>query len=121
MVNETNLGKKLVLEALLMAVWRRRPAHEVIVHSDQGSQFGSDDRQRFCKQRQLLSSMSRQGNCYDNAVAESFFSSLKKERIRKKIYRSRAEAKADIFDYIDVFYNKIRSYSHLTWYEFGGP
>ena len=108
------LAKELVLDSLLMAVWRRRPAQEVIVHSDQGSQYGSDGWQRFCKQHQLLPSMSRRGNCYDNAVAESFFSSLKKERIRKKIYRSRAEARADIFDYIEVFYNKNRRHSYLN-------
>jgi putative transposase len=57
--------------------------------------------------------MSRRGNCYDNAVAESFFSSLKKERIRRKIYRTRAEARADVFDYIEVFYNRKRRHSHI--------
>jgi putative transposase len=85
------LAKELVLDALLMAVWRRRPTQKVIVHSDQGSQYISDAWQRFCQQHNLVQSMSRRGNCYDNAVVESFFSSLKKERIRKKIYKSRAE------------------------------
>ena len=99
---QPTLAKELVLDALLMAVWRRRPKQEVIVHSDQGSQYGSDDWQRFCRAHKLVPSMSRRGNCYDNAVAESFFSSLKKERIRRKIYRSRAEAKADVFDYIEI-------------------
>lgn len=108
------MAKELVLDALLMAVWRRRPTQKVIVHSDQGSQYGSDEWRRFCQQHDLVSSMSRRGNCYDNAVVESFFSSLKKERIRKRIYRSRAEARADIFDYIEVFYNKIRRHSHLN-------
>ena len=108
------LAKELVLDALLMAVWRRRPQQQIVVHSDQGVQYGSDDWQRFCRQHKLIPSMSRRGNCYDNAVIESFFSSLKKERIRKKIYRSRDEARADIFDYIEVFYNKIRRHSHLN-------
>lgn len=76
------LSRELALDALMMAVWRRKPESEVIVHSDQGSQYGSDDWQRFCPTNHLTTSMSRRGNCWDNAVAESFFSSLKKERIR---------------------------------------
>ena len=96
-----------------MAVWRRKPNQEVIVHSDQGSQYGSDDWKRFCDANQLLPSMSRRGNCWDNAVAESFFSSLKKERIRKRIYKTRDLARADVFDYIEAFYNRTRRHSHL--------
>jgi putative transposase len=92
------LSRELVLDALLMAVWRRRPRQPVIFHSDQGSQYGSDDAVRFCKDHGLIPSMSRRGNCFDNAVVESFFSSLKKERIRRRIYRSREEARADVFD-----------------------
>ena len=88
------LARELVLDALLMAVWRRKPRHSVLVHSDQGSQYGSDDWLRFCQQ-QLEPSMSRRGNCWDNAVAESFFSSLKKERIRKRIYKTRDLARAE--------------------------
>ncbi len=76
------IAKEVVLDALMMAVWRRKPTQEVIVHSDQGSQYGSDDWKRFCDANKLLPSMSRRGNCWDKAVAESFFSSLKKERIR---------------------------------------
>lgn len=72
------LSRELALDALLMAVWRRKPEENVIVHSDQGSQYGSDDWQRFCRANNLVPSMSRRGNCWDNAVAESFFSSLKK-------------------------------------------
>jgi putative transposase len=104
---------ELVLDALMMAVWRRRPKQPVIIHSDQGSQFGSDDFTRWCKDNRLVTSMSRRGNCYDNAVAESFFSSLKKERIKRRIYATRAEAKSDIFDYIEGFYNRTRRHSHL--------
>ncbi|WP_231578111.1 IS3 family transposase [Dickeya chrysanthemi] len=107
------LSRELALDALMMAVWRRKPDGEVVVHSDQGSQYGSDDWQRFCRANNLAPSMSRRGNCWDNAVAESFFSSLKKERIRKRIYKTRDLARADVFDYIEVFYNRARRHSHL--------
>ncbi|WP_339070152.1 IS3 family transposase [Pseudomonas idahonensis] len=107
------LGKELALDALLMAVWRRKPKTRVIVHSDQGSQYGSDDWKRFCLANHLEPSMSRRGNCWDNAVAESFFSSLKKERIRKRIYKTRDMARADVFDYIEAFYNRTRRHSYL--------
>ena len=107
------IAKELVLDALMMAVWRRKPNQEVIVHSDQGSQYGSDDWKRFCDANKLVPSMSRRGNCWDNAVAESFFSSLKKERIRKRIYKTRDLARADVFDYIEAFYNRTRRHSHL--------
>lgn len=108
-----SLSKELALDALLMAVWRRKPTSRVVVHSDQGSQYGSDDFKRFCQAHNLEPSMSRRANCWDNAVAESFFSSLKKERIRKRIYKTRDLARADIFDYIEVFYNRTRRHSHL--------
>jgi putative transposase len=101
------------LDALMMAVWRRKPTQEVIVHSDQGSQYGSDDWERFCDANKLLPSMSRRGNFWDNAVAESLFSSLKKEHIRKRIYKTWDLARADVFDYIEVFYNRTRRHSHL--------
>jgi putative transposase len=107
------LAREIVLDALLMAIWRRRPRREVIIHSDQGSQYSSDDWIRFLAAHNLKASMSRRGNCFDNAVVESFFSSLKKERIRRKIYATRAEARAEIFDYIEVFYNRTRRHSHL--------
>ena len=107
------LSRTLVVDALLMAVWRRLPKGSVMVHSDQGSQYGSDDWLRFCREHRLVPSMSRRGNCWDNAVAESFFGSLKKERVRKKIYRTRDEARSDVFDYIEMFYNKVRRHSHL--------
>jgi putative transposase len=110
---QPTLVRDLVLDALLMAVWKRKPKQPVIMHSDQGSQYGSDDWIRFCKSHKLDPSMSRRGNCWDNAVAESFFSSLKKERIRRKVYRTRDLAKADIFEYIEMFYNRTRRHSHL--------
>jgi len=109
----TSLHREIVIDALLMAVWRRRPKNRVLVHSDQGSQYGSFECRKFFEKHNLEPSMSRRGNCWDNAVAESFFSSLKKERIRRKVYHSVEEAKADVFDYIEMFYNPRRRHSHL--------
>ncbi|MCA0417729.1 MAG: IS3 family transposase [Proteobacteria bacterium] len=100
----------VVLQALLMAVWRRKPKTTVLVHSDQGSQFTSMDWAAFLKHHNLEHSMSRRGNCHDNAVAESFFNLLKRERIRRKIYRTREEARQDVFDYIEMFYNPRRKH-----------
>ena len=105
------LRRELVLNALLIAIRERRP-RGAIIHSDQGSQYGSDDWKRFCRAHKLEPSMSRRGNCWDNAVAESFFSSLKKERVKKKIYKTRDLATADLTDYI-TFYNRIRRHSHV--------
>jgi putative transposase len=84
-----------------------------LIHSDQGTQYGSDEWHRFCRDHNLDPSMSRRGNCWDNAVIESFFSSLKKERIKKRIYKTRDLTHADVFDYIEVFYNRKRRHSHL--------
>jgi putative transposase len=95
-----------------MAVRDRRP-RGTLIHSDQGSQFGSDAWRRFCRSHQLEPSMSRKGNCWDNAVAEWFFSSLKKERIKKQIYKNRELALTDMADYIERFYNPTRRHSHL--------
>ena len=109
----SSMATELVLDALMMAVWRRRPKAHVMIHSDQGSQFGSDDFNRWCKDNRLVPSMSRRGNCWDNAVAESFFSSLKKERIKRRIYPTQDDAKSDVFDYIEGFYNRVRRHSRL--------
>jgi len=98
----------LVLDALLMGLWRRRPRKTVTVHSDQGSQFTGHEWQDFLRDHNMVSSMSRRGNCHDNAVAESFFQLLKRERIRRQIYPSRDEARADVFNYIEMFYNAKR-------------
>jgi putative transposase len=81
--------------------------------ADQGRQFGSDDFNRWCKDNQLVPSMSRRGKCWDNAVGESFFSSLKKERIKRHIYATRQDAESDVFDYIEGFYNRVRRHSHV--------
>ena len=107
-----SIHRERVLDAVLMAVRRRRPRGTVI-HSDQGGQYGSDAWRRFCRSNHLEPSMSRKGNCWDNAVAESFFSSLKKERIKKQIYKNRELALNDVADYIDRFYNRTRRHSHL--------
>ncbi|KAB8143223.1 IS3 family transposase [Raoultella ornithinolytica] len=105
---QTRMTKDIVLNALLMAVWRRNPQKQVLVHSDQGSQYTSHEWQSFLKSHGLEGSMSRRGNCHDNVVAESFFQLLKRERIKKKIYGTREEARSDIFDYIEMFYNSKR-------------
>ncbi len=108
----SRIDSDLVLNALLAAVWRRRPKNEVIIHSDQGSQFGSHDWRDFLKTHKLKPSMSRRGNCHDNTVAESFFQLLKRERIRRRVYTTREQARADIFDYIEMFYNPKRRHGH---------
>ncbi|SUI87055.1 ISEhe3, transposase orfB [Shigella flexneri] len=105
---QSRMTKDIVLNALLMAVWRRNPEKQVLVHLDQGSQYTSHEWQSFLKSHGLEGSMSRRGNCHDNAVAESFFQLLKRERIKKKIYGTREEARSDIFDYIEMFYNSKR-------------
>lgn len=110
----SRMDRELALNALLMAVWRRQPTQEVIIHSDQGSQFSSHDWQAFLKSHNLVASMSRRGNCFDNAVAESFFQLLKRERIRRKIYADREEARRDVFDYIEMFYNPRRRHGHAN-------
>ncbi len=105
------MDRELAINALLMAVWRRRPDEEVLVHSDQGSQFSSYDWQDFLKAHRLKPSMSRRGNCGDNAVAESFFQLLKRERIRRRTYITREDARRDVFDCIEMFYNPRRRHS----------
>jgi putative transposase len=98
----------------LMALWRRKPTDEALVHSDQGSQFSSDDWQSFLRAHPLKGSMSRRGNCHDNTVAESFFQRLKRERIKQKNYATREDARRDGFDYIEMFYYPKRRHSHAN-------
>jgi putative transposase len=102
----------LVIDALLMAIWRRKPKHRVIVHSDQGVQYTCGDWRKFLQDNHLEASMSRRGNCHDNAVAESFFSLLKMDRIKRRIFKTRADARAEIFDYIEFFYNPKRHHGN---------
>jgi putative transposase len=108
----STIHRELVLDAVLRAVRRRRP-RGTLIRSDQGTQFGSDAWRRFCRSNRLEPSMSRKGNRWDNAVVESFFGSLKKERIKKQIYKNRDLAIADVAEYIDTFYNRTRRHSHL--------
>jgi putative transposase len=105
----------LALEALRMATVRQKPKSSVMVHSDQGSQYSSYEWQAMLKVYNLTPSMSRRGNCYDNAVAESFFKSFKRECVKKQVYITREEAKSDIFHYIEMFYNSKRRHSYLGY------
>jgi putative transposase len=104
---------QLVTDALLMAVWRRGPATTILHHSDQGSQYTSEVFQRLLADLGIACSMSRSGNVWDNAVMESFFSTLKIERCHWNVYRTRDEARSDVFDYIERFYNLTRRHSAL--------
>jgi putative transposase len=110
-----SMTAQLVADALLMAVWRRGKPDALLHHSDQGSQYTSDQFQRLMADSGIICSMSRSGNVWDNAAMESFFSSLKTERTASKIYRTRNEAKADVFDYIERFYNSARRHSTIGY------
>jgi len=101
--------RQLVLQAVLMALWQRTDRSPVVLHSDRGCQFTSDEYQRFLQRHQIRSSMSAVGTCADNAAAESFFGLLKRERVNRRQYRTRAEARADVFDYIERFHNPRRT------------
>ena len=104
---------RLVQDALTMAVWRRGKVGSVIVHSDQGSTYASGRYQGLLKENNLHCSMSRKGECLDNAVAESFFGTLKTELVDHEDYRSKEEAKRSLFEYIEVFYSRRRRHSYL--------
>jgi putative transposase len=106
---------QLVTDALTMAVWRRGPRATLLHHSDQGSQYTSEPFQRLLRDLGVTCSMSRSGNVWDNSVMESFFSSLKTERVARKIYGTRDAARTDVFDYIERFYNPIRRHSTLGY------
>ena len=112
---QATMTTQLVTDALVMAIWRRGKPDAVLHHSDRGSQYTSEPFQRFLADQGLACSMSRSGNCWDNAAMESFFSSLKTERTANKTYRTRDEAKADVFDYIERFYNPRRRHSTLGY------
>lgn len=109
---QSRMTVDLALQSLLMAIWRRKPKQRVTIHSDQGSQFTSREWQSFLRQHNLDASMSRRGNCHDNAVAESFFQLLKRERIRRKTYPTRDAARQDVFEYIEMFYNPKRKHTN---------
>jgi putative transposase len=109
------INRHLVIDALSMAIGARQPDHLLIHHSDQGSQYTSDDFRDELGKYGIQCSMSARGNCYDNAVVESFFGLLKRERVNRRRYRTRDEARADIFDYIESFYNRKRRHSYLGY------
>jgi putative transposase len=109
------ITKDLVISALLNALKSRGYPQGVIVHSDRGSQYASKDYKRILKQHNLLGSMSKKGDCWDNAVAESFFASLKKEYTHNTHFKTRAQAQLGVFDYIEAWYNNERSHSTLDW------
>ncbi len=110
-----NLGKQLAIDALLMALGTRGSVSGILHHSDRGSQYASREYQRLLKKKGICCSMSRKANCLDNAVVESFFSSLKREWVQGKSYWTRAEARADIFHYIEAWYNRKRRHSTLGY------
>ena len=110
-----SMTAELVTDALVMAIWRRGKPDALIHHSDRGSQYTSDQFQRLMTDHGVTCSMSRSGNVWDNAAMESFFSSLKTERIARKVYRTRDEARADVFDYIERFYNTKRRHSTIGY------
>lgn len=109
------MTRELVIAAMMMAVWRRRPGRGLIVHSDRGSQYASRDYQAVLERHGFLCSMSRKGDCFDNAAMESFFHSLKVEQVNDCRYRTREEAKADLFEYIETYYNPTRRHSTLNY------
>ena len=111
----TRMNAKLVMDALRMAIWQRQPSAGLIVHSDRGSQYASKAYRRLLKAHGFVGSMSRKGDCWDNAVAESFFASLKKERVQWKYYQTRIEAQQDVPNYIAMFYNSRRLHSYLDY------
>jgi len=110
---DERMKSTLVTDALKMALMRRKVRSPLLLHSDQGSQYAAADYRSMLANHGIECSMSRKGNCWDNAVAESFFHTLKAELIHHEDYRSRAEAKASIFEYIEVFYNRQRRHSHI--------
>ena len=110
-----SMTAQLVADALTMAIWRRGKPQALLHHSDRGSQYTSDQFQRLLTDHGVTCSMSRSGNVWDNAAMESFFSSLKTERTARRTYRTRDEARADVFDYVERFYNLKRRHSTLGY------
>jgi putative transposase len=112
---QDSMTSQLVADALMMAVWRRGKPAVLLHHSDQGSQYTSEHFQELLKEQGITCSMSRAGEVWDNSAMESFFSSLKTERTARKVYRSREQARADVFDYIERFYNPRRRHSTMGY------
>ena len=111
----SRMRAQLVCDALTMATWQRQPNAGLIVHSDQGVQYASNQYRQLLKSRGFIGSMSKKGCCWDNAVAESFFGSLKQERVHWRSYQTRREAQQDILNYITMWYNSRRLHSYLDY------
>ena len=112
---DATMTSRLVVDALEMAVLRRLPGSELVAHSDRGSQYASEHYQLLLGSSGITCSMSRRGNCWDNAPMESFFASLKKELVHDEDYLTREQARASIFEYIETFYNRTRRHSSLEY------
>ena len=112
---DRRMTRQLVRDALMMALWKRGKVKGLLLHSDRGTQYASEDYQRLLKSNGITCSMSRKGNCYDNAAMESFFGTLKQELVHHERYASREQAKASIFEYIEVFYNQQRKHSAINY------
>jgi putative transposase len=109
------MNATLVCDALTMAIWNRRPGPGLICHSDRGSQYASKKYRRLLKQNGFKGSMSKKGDCWDNSVVESFFGSMKQERVQWKSYKTRREAHQDVLQYLTMFYNETRLHSYLGY------
>jgi transposase InsO family protein len=109
------LNRRFAIDALQMALWRRRPVPGLLHHSDRGCQYASSEYRQLLAQYGMQSSMSRRGDCWDNAVVESFFHTLKTELVHHRRYTTRQQARVDLFDYIELFYNRRRRHSHLDY------
>jgi transposase InsO family protein len=108
---DKHMRAELVNNALIKAIWKRKPSRGLLWHTDRGSQYASDSHRALLKEHGIIHSMSRKGNCWDNAVSESFFHTLKVELIHQVKFKTREEAKQAIFEYIEVFYNRVRMHS----------
>ncbi len=104
----SSMKAELVNDAMLMALWKRKPMRGLLWHTDRGSQYAYDSHRALLKDHGVIQSMSRKGNCWDNAVSESFFHTLKVELIHQTKFETREQAKQEIFEYIEVFYNRLR-------------
>lgn len=111
----SRMNAQLVCDALTMALWQRKPQMGLVHHSDRGSQYASKQFRKLLKTHQITGSMSRKGNCWDNAVVESFFGTLKQERVHWRHYQTRQAAQQDILQYITMFYNSQRLHSYLDY------
>jgi putative transposase len=111
----SRMKAQLVVDALRMAIWQRKPKGGLIMHTDRGSQYASHQYRNLLSAHGIKGSMSRKGDCWDNAVAESFFRSLKQERVQWQNYQTRFEAQQNIMNYISMFYDSRRLHSYLGY------